>query len=536
MSRPFPLTTFVFGPRNPQGRDFQVLARSGSIGHLPANAQGVISDIPLLLSAWGSSDESSALFAVALDPIQSTWLLVRAALLGRSGIGVRTFGHGILVGPVGNEQLPRFDRLIGLIPPPDGSQTFGAEPIYVSADDLSEPPGASAKQDFWKGLDLAWRDRLVLRPQTGRWPASLEMLIQSALASIEPRSQLTRIRGWSSSAAMKAVARLDPQSVFSLVLADKPESVANYPRHLTFRLGQPDNPRVEPPASFAVWESLRRELEHSIDPALSAYRLPWHASDSGLERSDAPLELLYRTSKSLDGRAMMFLIQSLLRGHAAHEWRPACSAIFFAMIGHAPDDRAAPWFLTQAARFARLEREALFANGWTGITSTAISALSPETFQALSEVGLLKALPGLADFEAYIAAAPKWQIVSLVGAVSRVDVREGLDDDRLARLLERIGEGDSTEGSRELSNAIVELVRHGRGLAAGRALSSKALATMRPLSSMDLAATARALRCAMREVNGRSRMQRGRLRTVHAALTLLSYSDRNLPITEKQLP
>lgn len=526
MTAQFQLTTFVFGPRNPQGRDFQVLAQSGTIEHLLPEAQGLIFDIPLLLSGWGNSGEVSALFALALGPAPSSWLLVRAALLGRSGIGVRAFGHGILIGPVADGEMPRFDRLAAKVPAPDGSQRFGTALLPVAAKDVIGEAAPALEPDYWAGLDLAWHDRVVLLPEGETWPASAEVMVQSALASVEPPAQTARIRGWSTSANMQPVARFDPQRIFSLVLASTQHAANAFPRHLPFRPGNPSNITVERPASFEEWEAFKRVLARSEDPVLSGYRPPWLATDSTLEPAKARLALLHRAGQTLDGRAMMLLISSLLRNEgasgSAERWRNAAAAMFFAMIRNATDERAAPWFLSEAANLAKPERRALFANGWSAIAAPSIALLAREAFNRLTATGLLAALPKLRGFDTYIGSAPVWQLASFVQGFGRAAAAIHLDDRQIARLLERLGENTTDHAGQELGAAIEALVAQGHARAAGLALTPPMLARLRPLSPPVRSASARALRSAMVEVNTGALATRDRLRIANTAATLLA--------------
>lgn len=522
------LPTFVFGPRNAEGRDFQVLAQSDGIEHLPVEAQGLIYDIPLLLSAWGSSGERAVLFAVTLGPSPAPQLLCRAALLGRSGIGVRTFGHGLLVEPGWLDDPARAASLVGLIPPPDGSLRFASAPLTVARDQLDRPPPARAALD-WSGLDLAWADRIVIKPDAQGWPASVDDLMMSALASVDPPEQRSRIAGWSTSAAMEPVGRFDPRRLFNLIFADSAAATA-YPKHLPFSLGVGAKSGVTRPVAYHAWQQLTAILSQHHDPALARLTLPWRREDSGLADGAAHISLLHRVARAVDGGAMMGCIGTLLNlpdsEASTRQWRRAAAAMFRSMMIEATDARAAPYFLARASAFDAAQRQALFAESWQAVTAPSLAALDQDGFANLADVGLLKALPTLEWFEAYLKAAPFWQIDKL--ALSHAgSTSKAVDDHVLAKLVRKLAARSTVDDIPGLLATIERLVTAGRVRAVGLALSIGLVRRLRPL----LPAAQGVLNQALCSVLGPTRKMEiassDRWRACGAALVLVNSEQRN---------
>ncbi len=249
------LTTLFIGPDG-RGRDFRIRAEAPAdrFSWDPA-ARAEANDIPLAVAGWAESGEHDM---VACIPLAAGWTLVlRAANLGGTDVGYRCFANAVVVPERDMRRIKSFPfGILAFIPLPDGSPSFAAQPL-----DLTALSGSGLVHD-WSGLGIAWTRRCVIAAAG----YAAETVLGSVLESEELRTAGVQVRGWATTAALPATGDFVPSRALSLIVVAPEQS--------------PPPPDLYPPATMTtagfhgsqVERPLAWRLRHAINAQVS--RLP----------------------------------------------------------------------------------------------------------------------------------------------------------------------------------------------------------------------------------------------------------------------
>lgn len=237
--------TMLLGPRS-GGRGYQRLAERG-LPAISAAARDVFDSIPLALAGWAETGEPDFLASIPLTDADAPVLIVRARFIGQGSAGSIAFANVVLV----DRALPPETLLAiaAVIPQPDGSTGF------AEANFRPDPPPIAGVPHDWRDLGLAWKDRILLTP-----PAfDRETMLASALLAIDPPVQRGRVRGWSTTAALRPAGGFNPARSFQLVVAAADAPAALRLPHLPARVTEHgfEGAEVGPPPVWRMWQSLR---------------------------------------------------------------------------------------------------------------------------------------------------------------------------------------------------------------------------------------------------------------------------------------
>lgn len=266
--------TFLIGPRA-GGRGYDVLARSSEIA-IGARARAQFNALPLMLAGWADWREPGFVARIPLDDEEWPAVLLRARYTGDAAGGTVAYANGMLL--VAAPIVP-VDTLLAAVPEPDGDAAFAERGMLA---DMTAPP---AEPHDWRGLGLAWRDRIVRIPD----PASAEAVVRSILAAIDPPAQRGRIRGWATSAAIPASGAFSPDRAFQLVVAgDAQDGASGQYLPATMTAAGFDGATVAPPPVWRTWEAFRAlgANDPPLDQAIA--RLSWSPHSASM----APADLL----------------------------------------------------------------------------------------------------------------------------------------------------------------------------------------------------------------------------------------------------
>lgn len=434
------LPTYVIGPRNPDGRDFSFLAEALPVASLAPSAQSVAGALPLALSAWSRHGEPGCVAAVPLGDGDAPVLLMRVAMLGFTDIGRLVFAHAVLADAATLAALDfGSEKLLDVIPVPDGNALFGQTPLTIDVDVLS-----SGTVEPWPGLGLGWQDRCILVESA----ADAEAALRSALASIDPPEQRQRVRGWASSGGFTRVGGFDPGAAFqALAIAEgsHPLPAAMLP-YRAARSGFAGDPAMVP-ASYLRWQELTGLFGYKSTGAARSADLPvwlrWRFADS-VAGGDAVIERVLRgAAAALAGPDIVRLLAVLVTSGNDGLADPA-RALFWQLIDRQADDAAAAYYPAALAADHADAVAPMLGSGWLAARLSPLDHLGEEALSMMLAHGLLPALARHEAVAGWVADAPIGQVVRLGAALAQ---DEGVNIAHRGRLL--------AEVSARLSCAIV---------------------------------------------------------------------------------
>lgn len=256
------LPALVLGPPA-AGAAWQVLAASPAPAFTDAQ-QLRLQEIMVSLADWAGSGEAPIIALLPLDHAPGPALLLRAAGGSLPQANAMLVPADLLAALDGHAE-----RLLPLLPVPDGSRSFGRSPVALSPDPLADPladlPPLPLRSG-WADIGLAWRDRVVMVPET----ADVLPTLATVLATAGPPEQRGRIRGWATTALLPAAGDFDPwQECQLLVLGpgrSRPHGLPHRPARFN-QLNEPE-PVCDPPPAWRAWAAFR-------DIAAGAPLLPW---------------------------------------------------------------------------------------------------------------------------------------------------------------------------------------------------------------------------------------------------------------------
>jgi len=264
---------------------------------LTAAQQLRLDEIMASLAHWAGSGEAPI---VALLPLgQGAALLIRAASGAGIGPGALPQAHAVLVTPTLLGQIDgRAERLLPVLPAPDGSRSFGRGPILI-------PPllPALPLRIGWQDIGVVWRNRVVIVPEA----ADVLPTLVTLLANAGPPEQAARITGWATTAILPPAGDFDPWDDCQLLVLGPGRRQPNGMPYLAARfnlLGEPE-PVIAPPPAWAAWTAFR-------DATDGAALLPW---DHDMTVEPVPA-LLARLADHADAsrRNRTALVRALLAG------------------------------------------------------------------------------------------------------------------------------------------------------------------------------------------------------------------------------
>lgn len=206
-------------------------------------------EIMASLAYWADSGEAPI---VALLPLgDGLSILLRAAGGGAIGPNALAQANGvILTADMIAELGGRAERLLAVLPAPDGGRNFGRSPWVV-------PPVLPPLplRIGWEDIGLAWCNRIMLVPES----ADVLPTLATVLANAGPPEQAGRVRGWATSAILPAAGGFDPWDECQLIVLgpgrDHPYGMPHLAARLNL-LGEPE-PVVLPPATWRAWAAFR---------------------------------------------------------------------------------------------------------------------------------------------------------------------------------------------------------------------------------------------------------------------------------------
>ncbi len=411
------LPTYVIGPRNPDGRDFSFLAEALPVASLAPIAQSVAGALPLALSAWSRHGEPGCVAAVPLGDGDAPVLLMRVAMLGFTDIGRLVYANAVLVDAATLAALDHAsERLLDVIPAPDGTATFGQMPLTIDADAL-----AIGAVDAWPGLGLGWQDRCILVDDA----ADAEAALRSALASIDPPEQKQRVRGWASSGGFTRVGGFDPGAAFQAVTmaeGSHPLPAAKLP-YRAAQSGFSGDPAVVP-ASYLRWQELTGLFGYRSSGAAHSADVPgwlrWRFSDS-MTGADAVIErVLLGAAATLAGPDIVRLLAVLVASGNDGLADPA-RALFWQLIDRQADDAAAAYYPAALATDHTDAVAPMLRRGWLAARLAPLDHLGEETLSMLLAHGLLSALSRHDGVAGWVADGPIGHVARLGAALTQHD-------------------------------------------------------------------------------------------------------------------
>lgn len=312
------LPTLVLGPRSAEGRDFQILAQSDAMSGLNPDEKALLYDLPLALSAWASErgDETDIIACIPLGPPPAAQIVLRAVELGRTGIGSLVYGNAILLSPAMARLIGQApERLLPFIPLPDGSTHFADQQLTLPLAQIPAYPPVA-----WPGLGLAWRNRLIRIDHA----AQRENALCSALSSIDPPGQRSRVRGWTTSAHMVGIGSFNPARAFQCIVTSEAAAADTGGRYLDYAITAtgPAGATVLPPQVFDSWQGFAR-LFGATDQAVPAWA-QWRAEYATLDADALYASLMARAEAVLAAKDIHALIAALA-AKAVHDGADASS-------------------------------------------------------------------------------------------------------------------------------------------------------------------------------------------------------------------
>lgn len=298
------LPAFVIGPEQ-RGRGYGLLGASG-----PAPAGSWIVDLPLILLEWGKLNRSEGFtFCFPLGVAEGV-LIGRGAFLRQQSLGPEAYIHLVHCSAQQLAEIGyRSDRIALAITPPN-AQTLNA-PAAFAERSLALPPGQGVVVPFdWRGFDLAWADRLLVVADN----LDMDTVLVSALASIDPPGQRSRITGWMTTSELPQRGSLNPWRLCQLVLA-RPGHSAAIPWLVPGTLGQDGvfvGEPVLPPPSWTVWQGLVALVEDLPDGAAAIAAIDWHAGLSAFAPDALAQDRARAVSGHLRPQAMIALLERLI--------------------------------------------------------------------------------------------------------------------------------------------------------------------------------------------------------------------------------
>lgn len=295
---------FVIGPEH-RGRGYGLLAASG-----PAPAGSWIVDLPLILLEWGKLNRSEAFsFCFPLGDAEGA-LIGRGAYLRQQSLGPEAYIHLVHCSA---QQLAaigfRSERVALSIAPPD-AQTLNA-PAAFAERSLALASASPAVVPFdWRGFGLAWADRLVVVADG----LDMDEVLVSALASIDPPGQRSRVSGWMTTSELPQRGSLNPWRLCQLVLARDGHAAA-IPWLVPGTLGSDGTfagEAVSPPPSWQVWQSFVVLLADLPDAAATIAAIDWHAGLATFAPEALAQDRARAASGHLRPQAMVVLLERMI--------------------------------------------------------------------------------------------------------------------------------------------------------------------------------------------------------------------------------
>ncbi len=380
---------------------------------LAPSAQSVAGALPLALSAWSRHGEPGCVAAIPLGDGDAPVLLMRVAMLGFTDIGRLVYANAVLVDA---ETLAALDhgieKLLEVIPTPDGSAIFGQVPLTIDAETLS-----AGTVEPWPGLGLGWQNRCILVEE----PADTEAALRSALASIDPPEQKQRVCGWASSGGFTRVGGFDPGTAFQAVAmaeGSHPLPAAMLP-YRAAHSGFAGDPAVVP-ASYLRWQDLTGLFGYGSTGAVCGADLPiwlrWRFEDS-MATADAVIERVLRgAAAALAGPDIIRLLAVLVMSGNDGLADPA-RALFWQLIDKQADDAAAAYYPAALAADHADAVAPMLGRGWLAARLAPLDHLGEETISMMLAHGLLPALARHDAIAGWVAVAPIGHVVRLGAAL-----------------------------------------------------------------------------------------------------------------------
>lgn len=289
------LTALVLGPAVPDA-PWQMLTASPA--PVLTAAQGRrLDEILASLAHWADSGEAPIMALLPLG--DGAALLLRAAGGGAIGPGALPQAHGVIIPADMLATMDgRAERLLPVLPAPDGSRNFGRSPMLIPP----VLPPLPLRQG-WEDIGLAWRNRIVIVPEM----ADVLPALATVLAGAGPPEQAARITGWATTALLPPAGEFDPWDECQLLVIGPGRRMPHGMPYLPARfnmLGEPE-PAITPPAAWRVWAAFREATG-------TAAMLPWHP-DMTIEPVPALLARLADHADA-DRSHRTPLVQALLAG------------------------------------------------------------------------------------------------------------------------------------------------------------------------------------------------------------------------------
>lgn len=302
------LPALVLGPAAPDA-PWQI--RAASPAHTLTDAQHVcLHEIMASLAHWADSGEAPMLALLPLGPVPAPVLLLRAAGGGAIGPNALPQANAIIIpADVLAALNGHAEQLLPLLPAPDGSSSFGRSPLMVPAA-LPALPLRSG----WPDIGLAWRNRVVIVPET----ADVLPTLATVLANSGPPEQRGRITGWATTAMLPPAGDFDLWAACQLLVLGPgrrhPYGIPYVPAR--FNVLNAPEPVCEPPAAWRAWAAFR-------EATAGAPLLPWHP-DMAAEPVPALLARMADHADAARGNRIA-LVRALLagRGRQAADLRAA---------------------------------------------------------------------------------------------------------------------------------------------------------------------------------------------------------------------
>ncbi|WP_428150835.1 hypothetical protein [Brevundimonas sp.] len=257
------LTTAVIGPRS-RGRDYSILRRAGPA--LSDDASAALADIAMVLTGWALTRARRPIaFMFPVTPQQDAFAVLRAAYQGEGALGPMAFANVVIAPAAVLAQIGwASHRLLKAIPSA-GDDTFAQSAFSLDLDDLTmEPPAPTTPPD------AAWKDQAIEADI-----AEPEEALGWVMDAIQPAEQRARISGWTTTANLMRVGRLDPAKAFRLVFHTADQSTAMFDAtHQRVSLRDAVEPPAPPPLAWRVWSLLNRQASE-VDGGSPLRKVEW---------------------------------------------------------------------------------------------------------------------------------------------------------------------------------------------------------------------------------------------------------------------
>lgn len=293
------LPALVLGPPAANA-PWQLLTASPAPALTPAQRTR-LDEIMASLAHWAESGDAPIIALFPLGSAPAPAVLLRAAAGGAIGPDALAQANAVIVpGEVLATLDGHAERLLPLLPAPDGSRNFGRNPLPVPAQ-LPPLPLRSG----WDDIGVAWRNRVVIVPEA----ADVLPTLVTVLAGAGPPEQRGRITGWATTAILEPAGGFAPWDDCQLLVLGPGRSLPHGIPYLPARfniLNAPE-PAVAPPAAWRAWAAFRMA-------APGAALLPW---DHDMAAEPVPA-LLTRLADHADADRShrTELVQALLAGRA----------------------------------------------------------------------------------------------------------------------------------------------------------------------------------------------------------------------------